>query len=224
MEAALSVKNLNKYSGQKQILKQIFLDVPKASVISIIGPSGAGKTTLLKCLNFLTTIKSGTLDLPDFHICSGSANPENIRLLRRKVGIVFQQFNLWPHKTVLQNVALAPQLVGQFPEKQAEEMAKHWLAKVGLSNKLNDYPATLSGGEQQRVAIARSLVMQPEILLLDEITSALDPEWSAEVAAVIRTLAKERNCTMVVVTHEMDLAKEISDEIIFMDKGEIIER
>ena len=224
MQPIISVKNLTKSFGKKAVLKQASFEVERGKIISIIGPSGAGKSTLLRCLNFLIVPDSGTVDLPDLHVCAGSANPNNVKQLRQRIGMVFQQLNLWPHKTALENVSLALKKVKNLPTDVATEKAVFWLTKVGLVDKLNEYPLALSGGQQQRVAIARSLAMQPEILLLDEITSALDPELVGEVITVIKELARERNCTMIIVTHEMSLAREVSDEIIFMDKGEIVER
>ncbi|MCY8176308.1 amino acid ABC transporter ATP-binding protein [Bacillus inaquosorum] len=195
------------------------LQIEKGEVVVIIGPSGSGKSTLLRCINRLETISKGTLTVNGTVI---NDRKTDINKVRRNIGMVFQHFHLYPHKTVLQNIMLAPvKVLGQSPE-QAKETARYYLEKVGIPDKADAYPSQLSGGQQQRVAIARGLAMKPEVMLFDEPTSALDPEMIGEVLDVMKTLAKE-GMTMVVVTHEMGFAKEVADRIVFIDGGKILE-
>ncbi|MBO2536864.1 MULTISPECIES: amino acid ABC transporter ATP-binding protein [Rummeliibacillus] len=215
----IEFKNVDKYFGDFQVLKNINLTIKKGEVVVIIGPSGSGKSTLLRCMNRLETISNGSLTINGVEL---NDKKTDINKLRRKIGMVFQHFYLYPHKTVLENIMLAPvKALGQSKE-EAKKTALAYLEKVGIPDKANAYPSQLSGGQQQRVAIARGLAMHPEIMLFDEPTSALDPEMIGEVLEVMKHLAKE-GMTMVVVTHEMGFAKEVADRIIFVDKGEILE-
>jgi aspartate/glutamate/glutamine transport system ATP-binding protein len=212
-------ENVNKYYGDFHVLKDINLKINKGEVVVVIGPSGSGKSTMLRCINGLETISSGTLTVNGVPV---NDKKTEINKLRRNIGMVFQHFHLYPHKTVLENITLAPMKVLGKSEKEAKETAEFYLKKVGIPDKANSYPSQLSGGQQQRVAIARGLAMKPEIMLFDEPTSALDPEMIGEVLDVMKTLAKE-GMTMVVVTHEMGFAKEVADRIVFMDQGQILE-
>ncbi|TDO13109.1 amino acid ABC transporter ATP-binding protein (PAAT family) [Bacillus subtilis] len=215
----ITFQNVNKHYGDFHVLKQINLQIEKGEVVVIIGPSGSGKSTLLRCINRLETISKGTLTVNGTVI---NDRKTDINKVRRNIGMVFQHFHLYPHKTVLQNIMLAPvKVLGQSHE-QAKETARYYLEKVGIPDKADAYPSQLSGGQQQRVAIARGLAMKPEVMLFDEPTSALDPEMIGEVLDVMKTLAKE-GMTMVVVTHEMGFAKEVADRIVFIDGGKILE-
>lgn len=211
--------HVNKYFGDFHVLKDINLQIEKGEVVVVIGPSGSGKSTMLRCINRLEAINSGTLKVNGISVTDKKTN---INELRRDIGMVFQHFYLYPHKTVLQNITLAPMKVLGKSEEEAEKTAKLYLEKVGIPDKANAYPAQLSGGQQQRVAIARGLAMNPEVMLFDEPTSALDPEMIGEVLDVMKALAKE-GMTMVVVTHEMGFAKEVANRIVFMDEGKILE-
>ncbi|RDY27501.1 amino acid ABC transporter ATP-binding protein [Lachnotalea glycerini] len=215
----LKVNKLSKYHGELEVLKNINLCIEAGQVVCIIGPSGSGKSTFLRCLNLLEIPTSGKIFYQGNNVMDMTSE---IKELRKKVGMVFQRFNLFPLKTVLQNVTMAPVLINKVSKEEANNMALDLLKKVGLAEKANVYPSTLSGGQQQRVAIARALAMNPEMLLFDEPTSALDPELVGDVLDVMKQLAKE-GMTMVVVTHEMGFAREISDRVIFMDGGYIIE-
>ena len=195
--------SVNKYYGDFHVLKNINLEIQKGEVVVVIGPSGSGKSTLLRCINQLETITDGELTVNGVKV---NDKKTNINELRRNIGMVFQHFNLYPHKTVLDNITLAPTLVLKQSKEEAEKTARYYLEKVGIPDKAGSYPSQLSGGQQQRVAIARGLAMKPEIMLFDEPTSALDPEMIGEVLDVMKTLAKE-GMTMVVVTHEMGFAK-----------------
>ncbi|WP_018132624.1 amino acid ABC transporter ATP-binding protein [Effusibacillus pohliae] len=210
---------VNKYYGDFHVLKDINLHVKAGEVVVVIGPSGSGKSTLVRCINRLETISSGELIVNNIKV---NDKKTDINKLRRDIGMVFQHFNLYPHKTVLQNITLAPMKVLGLSEKEANDIAMYYLQKVGIPDKANAYPSELSGGQQQRVAIARGLAMKPKIMLFDEPTSALDPETIGEVLDVMKTLARE-GMTMVVVTHEMGFAREVADRIVFMDQGQIIE-
>lgn len=207
------------YPNKVKALKGVSLNVEKGEVVVIIGPSGSGKSTFLRTLNLLETINGGRIIIDGIPLTDKKAN---INKVREEVGMVFQQFNLFPHMTALQNITLAPIKVRKMKEKEAREIALSLLEKVGLADRADSYPSQLSGGQQQRVAIARALAMRPKIMLFDEPTSALDPEMIGEVLDVMKTLAKE-GMTMVVVTHEMGFAKEVADRVVFMDDGEIIE-
>ena len=214
----IEIKDVKKSFGNNQVLKGINFEINKGDVVCLIGPSGSGKSTLLRCINLLEDFESGTINVLGQDI----KKIKDINNHRKKVGMVFQQFNLFNNLNVLENCVLAQTKVLGVKKKQAIEIALHELEKVGLKEFANAYPNTLSGGQKQRVAIARALCMKPEILLFDEPTSALDPEMVGEVLNVMKNLAKE-NMTMVVVTHEMSFAKEVSDKIVFMDAGVIIE-
>lgn len=219
-EALIKIEHLSKNFGDLSVLKDISLDVYEGEVVCIIGPSGSGKSTLLRCINQLEIPSSGTVLYKGKNMCEKKAD---IRTFREDVGMVFQRFHLFPLKTVIENVTLAPVLTKRKEKKEAEKKALDLLEKVGLESKKNVYPHTLSGGQQQRVAIARALAMQPTALLFDEPTSALDPELVGEVLTVMRNLAKE-GMTMVVVTHEMAFAKDVADRVIFMDDGYVVEQ
>ena len=213
------VVELHKYFGNLHVLKGINLEVKKGEVVVIIGPSGSGKSTLLRCINRLEEPTSGKIYLDNTEITDPKVD---INKVRQKIGIVFQSFNLFPHLTALENITLAPIKVQKKSKEEAEKIAKELLRKVGLEDKGSAYPDQLSGGQQQRVAIARALAMNPEVMLFDEVTSALDPELVKEVLDVMRNLAME-GMTMIVVTHEMGFAREVGDRVIFMDGGKIIE-
>ncbi|WP_415062674.1 amino acid ABC transporter ATP-binding protein [Bdellovibrio sp.] len=215
----IQVKDLQKYFGEKQVLKNINCEIKDNEVVCVIGPSGSGKSTFLRCLNALETTQGGEVLVDQFNV----TDPEtDLNLLRSHVGMVFQRFNLFPHMTALENICLAPISVKKMTREKAEMKARELLKRVGLSEKENSYPHELSGGQQQRVAIARALAMEPQLLLFDEPTSALDPEMVGEVLDVIRSLAHGGK-TMVVVTHEMGFAKQVCDRVFFMDAGQIIE-
>lgn len=224
----LSVKNLEKKFGDLTVLKDISFDINDGEIISIIGSSGSGKSTLLRCMNQLETITSGTITIDGKTLVETKngtpvyAGKDILKEILMETGFVFQNFNLFPHYSVLRNVMEAPVCVAGVPKKQAEEKARELLKKLGLETKADAYPCELSGGQSQRVSIARALALEPKILFFDEPTSALDPELTGEVLKVIKSLT-DLNITMVIVTHEMAFAKEISDRVIFMDKGVIIE-
>ena len=207
------------YPNGVKALKGVSLKVRFGEVMVIVGPSGSGKSTFLRTLNLLETINGGEIIIDGISLTNKKTN---INKVREEVGMVFQQFNLFPHMTVLQNITLAPIKVRKMPKSEAEKIAIKLLEKVGLADRINSYPAQMSGGQQQRVAIARALAMRPKIMLFDEPTSALDPEMIGEVLDVMKTLAKE-GMTMVVVTHEMGFAREVADKVMFMDEGLIIE-
>ena len=225
----MSVKNMSKKYGELEVLRKIDIDIYEGEVISIIGPSGSGKSTFLRCLNYLEHPTGGEIRIHE-HSIQGEAggasvkkkNEKEAREIRKNVGMVFQQFNLWPHKTVLENVIEGPVQIKKIEKEDAVKKAEKLLEKVGMKEKMNAYPAQLSGGQQQRVAIVRTLAMEPEVILFDEPTSALDPEYVGEVLSVMKELAKE-GMTMIVVTHEMGFAAEVADRICFMDGGYIIE-
>ncbi len=220
------VEKLTKQFKGQVVLNGIDLEVKEGEVVAIIGPSGSGKTTLLRCLNFLEEPTSGRIKVGDIEI--DSSRPLNqqqglVRRLRQHVGFVFQNFNLFPHRTALENVIEGPIVVKKMPRDAATALGRKLLARVGLAGKEDAYPRRLSGGQQQRVAIARALAMEPEVILFDEPTSALDPELVGEVLATIRSLAEE-NRTMVIVTHEMSFARDVANRVIFFDKGVIVEQ
>ena len=222
----LEVRNIRKSFGKTEVLKGIDFSLEKGEVLSIIGSSGSGKTTLLRCLNFLEFAEEGTISVDGDVIYDGnsqkSMTEHELRERRLHFGMVFQNFNLFPQYNVLENVTLAPKLLKKGTNEEIEKKAKALIARVGLADKMGNYPCQLSGGQQQRVAIARALCMNPDILCFDEPTSALDPELTGEVLKVIKTL-KDSDSTMIVVTHEMEFAKNVSDKIIFMADGIIEE-
>lgn len=225
----IEARNIYKSFGNLQVLKGISLNVNKGEVIAVIGPSGSGKSTLLRCLIHLEVIDRGSIIIEGQPMAYEDENgktryvpDKQIRQICKKIGMVFQNFNLFPHKTVLENIIEAPIVVNKMPKEEAVDMAEALLRRVGLIDKRDSYPSQLSGGQKQRVAIARALAMKPDIMLFDEPTSALDPELTGEVLKVMRDLAEDR-MTMLVVTHEMGFAREVADRVIFMDGGEIIE-
>ena len=215
----IAIEHLSKNFGDLEVLKDINLDVKEGEVVCIIGPSGSGKSTLLRCINELETPTRGAIRYQGKNILDKSYD---IRKFREEVGMVFQRFNLFPLKTILENITMAPVRIKKQPKDQAVKTALELLERVGLKDKANVYPGTLSGGQQQRVAIARALAMNPKALLFDEPTSALDPEMVGEVLDVMKSLAKE-GMTMIVVTHEMGFAHDVADRVIFMDGGYIVE-
>ena len=215
----IDIKNVYKFFGQLQALNDVSLSINQGEKVVIIGPSGSGKSTLLRSINRLETIDSGSI-VVDGKDINSSVN--DINLIRQELGMVFQSFNLFPHKTVMGNLTMAPMKLKKVPELEAKKRALALLDKVGIKDKAEVYPSMLSGGQQQRVAIARALAMNPKIMLFDEPTSALDPEMIGEVLDVMVTLARE-GMTMVVVTHEMGFAREVADRVIFMDHGQIVE-
>jgi len=217
---AVKVKNLNKWFGRNHVLKNINFEVMKGEVVIIMGPSGSGKSTLLRCINCLEKVKNGEIRVGEVIIFDPKIN---IYKARRKIGVVFQHFNLFPHLSVIRNVTIGCTEVLEMPNEKAEKLAKDLLERVGIGDKINAYPSEISGGQKQRVAIARALAMQPQLLMFDEPTSALDPEMIQEVLDVIKDLAKE-NRTMILVTHEIGFAREAADRVIFIDEGEIVEK
>jgi amino acid ABC transporter len=216
----INVNNLHKYFGENEVLKGIDETINKGEVVVVIGPSGSGKSTFLRCLNLLEEPTDGEIIFEGKNITDKNTN---INKIREKMGMVFQQFNLFPHKTVLENLTIAPINVKNKSKEEAVKKANDLLKKVGLLDKANAYPSSLSGGQKQRIAIARALAMEPDVMLFDEPTSALDPEMVGEVLNVMKDLAKE-GMTMIVVTHEMGFAREVGDRIIFMDGGKIVEQ
>jgi ABC-type polar amino acid transport system ATPase subunit len=226
-EAMIRLDGIHKRFGALEVLKGVNLEVAKGEVVCILGPSGSGKSTLLRCVNLLEPPEEGEIFLEGHDICKGPGSGTGeqsweLDFVRQRVGMVFQQFNLFPHKTVLENVTLAPRQVLGKPRAECESIAKALLERVGLGDKLQQYPERLSGGQQQRVAIARALAMEPHVMLFDEVTSALDPELVKEVLDTMRELASE-GMTMLVVTHEMGFAREVGDQVVFMDGGVIVE-
>ncbi|MDT2597499.1 amino acid ABC transporter ATP-binding protein [Enterococcus dongliensis] len=218
-EALIQIEHLNKKFGDNEVLKDISAEIVPGEVVVIIGPSGSGKSTFLRCVNLLEVPTSGSIRFEGIDITDKKTD---IFKTREKMGMVFQQFNLFPNMTVLDNITLSPIKVKGLTKAAAEKIAKELLEKVGLSEKADAYPQSLSGGQQQRIAIARALAMQPDVMLFDEPTSALDPEMVGDVLQVMQQLAKE-GMTMMIVTHEMGFAKEVGDRVIFMDGGVIVE-
>ena len=216
----ISISALNKWFGKHHVLRGIDLNVVPSDVLAVIGPSGSGKSTLLRCINHLESYDEGQIYVSGKLV---SGEEPFINALRAKVGMVFQHFHLFPHMTALGNVMEGPTQVRKMPAKSARDLARHYLAKVGMGDKENAYPSTLSGGQKQRVAIARALAMEPEVMLFDEPTSALDPELVGEVLTVMKQLAED-GMTMMVVTHEMGFAREVADVVAFMDQGVIVEQ
>ena len=215
----ISFKNVNKWYGELHVLNNIDLEVAQGEVVVVCGPSGSGKSTLIRCINRLEPIQKGELVVDNMAVHDKKINMTQIRA---EIGFVFQSFNLYPHMTALGNVTIAPMRVRKIPKEEAEKLGRETLTRVGLGDRINNYPAQLSGGQQQRVAIARGLTMKPKIMLFDEPTSALDPEMINEVLDVMRDLAKG-GMTMMVVTHEMGFAREVANRVVFMDEGKIIE-
>lgn len=218
-ESIISIRDLHKYFGKNEVLKGIDLDIKQGEVVVIIGPSGSGKSTFLRTMNLLEVPTKGTVTFEGVDITD---KKNDVFKMREKMGMVFQQFNLFPNMTVLENITLSPIKTKKLPKVEAEQKAYELLDKVGLRDKASAIPASLSGGQQQRIAIARGLAMDPDVLLFDEPTSALDPEMVGEVLAVMQDLAKS-GMTMVIVTHEMGFAREVADRVIFMDGGVIVE-
>lgn len=219
-EVMISIRNLQKHYGDLVVLKGIDLDVHRGEKVVVLGPSGSGKSTMLRCVNALEDADGGTIAIDGVEITDRKTN---INKVREHLGMVFQRFNLWPHKTVLENVMLGQMVVSGKSEAEARKRAMETLTRVGLADKADQYPVRLSGGQQQRVGIARALAMDPKAILFDEPTSALDPELVGEVLAVMKSLADE-GMTMIVVTHEIGFAKEVADRVIFMDGGVIVEQ
>ena len=216
----VSIRDVRKSFGSNEVLKGVSLDVARGDVVAIIGRSGSGKSTLLRCINGLETYQSGAIVADGIEV---GGTGTDLRELRRHVGMVFQQFNLFPHLTAAENVMLAPTVVNKVSARDARDTAAEMLAKVGLSEKMDAYPSQLSGGQQQRVAIARSLAMRPKVLLCDEITSALDPELVNEVLRVVEQLARE-GMTLILVTHEMRFARDVGTKLVFMHLGKVHEQ
>lgn len=224
----IRIKNLSKQFDGVEVLRDINLEIKRGEVVSILGSSGSGKSTLLRCMNYLEQPERGKIFVDDMRMGVDDSNNKpmthnQLAKMREKIGMVFQNFNLWPHLTVLQNVMEALLHVKKLPKKQAREIAAEQLEKVGMEDFLEQYPITLSGGQKQRVAIARSLAMSPDVLLFDEPTSALDPERVDEVLMVMKRLSQE-GYTMIVVTHEMEFARMVSDQVVFLEKGKLIEK
>ncbi len=213
------VNDLHKYFGDLQVLKGVNQHIKKGEKVAVIGPSGSGKSTFLRCLNMLETPTKGTITIDGEEI---TAKGKDLNRIRQKMGMVFQQFNLFPHKTVMGNITMAPMVLKKMSKEEVEAKAEELLRKVGLLDKATAYPTQLSGGQKQRIAIARALAMEPEIMLFDEPTSALDPEMVGEVLEVMKSLA-DAGMTMVVVTHEMGFAREVSNRVLFMDSGYVME-
>ena len=219
----LSIKNVHKSFGKLDVLKGVDLTVNKGDVVVILGPSGSGKTTLLRTINFLEPADKGEMDFDNIHTTLNNASKKTIAEIRKKTAFVFQNYNLFNNKTALENVMEGLVTARKVPVKEAEEIAKKALDKVGLKERYNYYPSSLSGGQQQRVGIARAIAVKPDVILFDEPTSALDPELIGEVLYVMKNLAKE-GTTMIVVTHEMSFAQDVAKHVIFMDGGKIIEQ
>jgi polar amino acid transport system ATP-binding protein len=215
----VQVRGVSKWFGDLQVLDQVSLEVPEHDVVCLIGASGSGKSTLLRCLNMLERVEEGEIYVDGQQLTHGRVD---VNALRKKIGIVFQAFNLFPHMTVLQNVMLAPRKARRVPRDEAEWQARALLSRIGLESKADEYPDRLSGGQQQRVAIVRALAMQPKLMLLDEVTSALDPQLVSDVLNLVRELA-ESGMTMILATHEMGFAREVADKVCFLDGGKILE-
>jgi ABC-type polar amino acid transport system ATPase subunit len=219
-EPVVRLESVHKSFGDNEVLRGIDLEVASGEVLVIIGPSGSGKSTLLRCVNLLEPLQSGRIFFEGEEITRKGVD---VSAVRQRIGMVFQQFNLFPHLTVMDNLTLAARRIRRRPRTEAESRARDLLARVGLSEKAEQHPHQLSGGQQQRVAIARALMMEPHVMLFDEVTSALDPELVGEVLIVVRDLAKDLGMTMLVVTHEMQFAREVGDRLVFMDEGRIVE-
>jgi polar amino acid transport system ATP-binding protein len=215
----VDVREVSKWFGELQVLDKVSLDVDEHGVVCLIGASGSGKSTLLRCINLLERVEQGEIHVDGQRLTQGKVD---VNALRKKIGIVFQAFNLFPHMTVLQNVMLSPRKARGLSRDEAEGRARHLLQRIGLEAKANEYPDRLSGGQQQRVAIVRALAMEPKLMLLDEITSALDPQLVSEVLNLVRELA-DSGMTMIIATHEMAFARECADKVCFLDGGKILE-
>jgi polar amino acid transport system ATP-binding protein len=218
-DAFVRIRGVSKWFGDLQVLDDVDLDVKKHDVVCLIGASGSGKSTLLRCINLLERVDAGEIVVDDQTLTNGKVD---VNKLRREIGIVFQAYNLFPHMTVMQNVMLGPRKVRGLPRQRCEGIAHELLRRIGLEAKANEYPDRLSGGQQQRVAIVRALAMEPELMLLDEITSALDPQLVGDVLELVRGLT-ETGMTMIIATHEMGFAREIADKVCFLDGGRILE-
>lgn len=219
----LKINNLHKRFDDLEVLKGIDLEVRKGEVVVVIGPSGSGKSTLLRCLNYLEIPEKGIIEINKVNVDVEKSNKKNIRSLRQETAMVFQNYNLFKNKSVLENITEALVVVKNMTKDEAEKVAERLLKQVGLIDKKNNYPSTLSGGQQQRVSIARAMALNPQVILFDEPTSALDPELVGEVLSVIRELANN-HMTMLIVTHEMSFARDVADRVIFMDEGKIVEQ
>lgn len=219
----VQMQKLNKHFGSLHVLKNIDLEIVPGEVVVVIGASGSGKSTLIRCINGLEEFQSGSLDVDGNTLLPDGKSSKALQTIRTEVGMVFQQFNLFPHLSVIDNITLAPMKVRGWSRKDAEETAQRLMERVGIADQAQKYPSQLSGGQQQRVALARALAMEPRLMLFDEPTSALDPEMIGEVLDAMRELAKE-GMTMVIVTHEMGFAREVADRVIFIHKGEITEQ
>lgn len=226
----VQIRDLHKQYGELRVLQGVSLDIAEGEVVCVIGPSGSGKTTMLRCINFLETYQSGSVlvddELVGFQMRNGKKSPaaeSYIARMRAETAMVFQQFNLFPHMTALENVTFGPIRVRRLKPAEAERRGRDLLQRVGLGDKTGSYPSELSGGQQQRVAIARALAMEPKVILFDEVTSALDPELVGEVLDVMKDLAKDSRVTMIVVTHEISFARDVSDRVVFMDQGVVVE-
>lgn len=219
----LKINNLHKRFDKLEVLKGIDLEVSKGEVVVVIGPSGSGKSTLLRCLNYLEAPEKGNIEISNVKVDAEKSHKKDIRDLRKVTAMVFQNYNLFKNKSVLENITEALLIVQNMPKDEAEAVAEKLLIQVGLIDKKDNYPSTLSGGQQQRVSIARAMALNPQVILFDEPTSALDPELVGEVLNVIRQLAS-KHMTMLIVTHEMGFAKEVADRVIFMDEGKIVEQ
>lgn len=218
----IQLEQISKSFGKQEVLQSIDLQVKKGEVVVILGPSGSGKTTLLRCINYLEKPDAGQITIGDLKVDTKHPTKKEIHALRQQTAMVFQQYNLFKHKTALENVMEGLTIVRKMPKDKARTISVQVLEKVGLGNKLDHYPVQLSGGQQQRVGIARALALNPEVILFDEPTSALDPELVGEVLSVIRKIAKE-GITMIVVTHEMDFARDVANHVVFMDGGLVVE-
>ena len=219
----IKIKGLKKSFGDLEVLKGIDLEVKQGEVVAVIGPSGTGKSTLLRCINYLETPNAGSIAVNRVEVEAAKHNKKQVYELRKQSAMIFQNFNLFNNKKIIDNIALAPEVVQKKSKKEIKEEAMEILKKVGLEDKANAYPNTLSGGQQQRVAIGRAMALKPKVMLFDEPTSALDPEMVGEVLNVIKGIVKEHDTTMMIVTHEMGFAKEVADRVIFMDGGYIVE-
>lgn len=219
----IEIEHLKKAFGHTTVLQDISFEVATGEVVAVIGPSGSGKSTLLRCLNYLEQPNAGVIRIGDVSVDTSKASKKSIANLRKQTSMVFQHYNLFKNKTVLENVTYALEVAQGFSKEAAKEKGMILLEKVGLADKADKYPVTLSGGQQQRVGIARAVAVNPQVILFDEPTSSLDPEWVSEVLQVISNIAREEQATMIIVTHEMNFAKEVADKVVFMSDGYIVE-